>query len=45
MEKVVNKKMKIVSEVNTRDEFDEIKAIMEIFVVNNRIKQLAEMAH
>jgi len=44
MEKVVIEKMKIVSEVKTRDELDEMKSIMEIFVVNNRIKQLAEMA-
>ena len=36
--------MKIVSEVKTREEFDEMKSIMEVFVVNNRVKQLAEMA-
>jgi len=33
--------MKIVSEVNTRDELNELKAIMEVYVVNHRIKQLA----
>ncbi len=36
--------MKIVSEINSRDELDEMKSIMEIFVVNNRIKKLAELA-
>jgi hypothetical protein len=36
--------MKIVSEVRTPQELDEMKSIMEIFVVNNRIRQLAEMA-
>ena len=35
--------MKIVSEVNTRQEFDELKAVMEVFVVNHRIKQLADI--
>ncbi len=36
--------MKIVSEVNSRQEFDEMKTIMEIFVVNHRIRQLALMS-
>ncbi len=36
--------MKIVSEVRTQQEFDEMKAIMEVFVVNNRVRQLAGMA-
>ena len=36
--------MKIVSEISSRDELDEMKSIMEIFVVNNRIKQLAGRA-
>jgi len=36
--------MKIVSEISTRAELDELKSIMEIFVVNQRIKQLAEMS-
>jgi hypothetical protein len=36
--------MKIVSEIGSRDELDEMKSIMEIFVVNNRIKQLAGRA-
>jgi hypothetical protein len=34
--------MRIVSEVKTQQEFDEMKTVMEIFVVCNRIKQLAE---
>jgi hypothetical protein len=34
--------MKIVSEIKTREELDELKKIMEIFIVNNRIKQLTE---
>lgn len=36
--------MKIVSEISTRAELDELKSIMEIFVVNQRIKELAELA-
>jgi len=36
--------MKIVTEVNTQQELDEMKTVMEIFVVSNRIKQLVEMA-
>jgi len=36
--------MKIVSEVTTQQELNEIKSVMEIFIVNIRIKQLAEMA-
>ena len=36
--------MKIVTEVKTQQEFEEIKTIMEIFVVTNRIRQLAESA-
>jgi len=42
--KVVRKKMRIVSEINTKQELEDMKVIMEIFVVNNRIKQLAEIA-
>jgi hypothetical protein len=34
--------MKIVSEINNRAELDELKSVMEIFVVNHRIKKLAE---
>jgi hypothetical protein len=36
--------MKIVSEINTRQELDEMKSIMEVFVVNDRIRQLAQMS-
>lgn len=36
--------MKIVSEVKSQQEFDEMKYIMEIFVVNHRIRQLAVLA-
>jgi len=36
--------MKIVSEVGSQQELDELKAVMEIFVVNNRIKELAQSA-
>ena len=33
--------MKIASEIKTRQDLDELKTIMEIFVVNNRVKELA----
>jgi hypothetical protein len=33
--------MRIVSEVNSQKELEEIKSVMEIFVVSFRIKQLA----
>jgi len=33
--------MKIVSEVTTPQELNEMKSVMEIFIVNTRIKQLA----
>ena len=36
--------MKIVSEINTRQELDEMKSIMEVFVVNTRIRKLAQMS-
>lgn len=36
--------MRIVSEVRTQQELDEMKSVMEIFVVSNRVKQLAETA-
>jgi hypothetical protein len=41
---VVIKKMKIVSEINSKQELEEMKSVMEIFVVSFRIKQLAVMA-
>jgi len=36
--------MRIVSEINNKQELEDMKLIMEIFVVNNRIRQLAEEA-
>ncbi len=36
--------MKIVSQVTTQQEFDEMKTVMEIFIVSNRVKQLAGLA-
>lgn len=36
--------MKLVSEVKTREELDELKSVMEIFIVNNRIRELAQAA-
>jgi len=41
---MVMRKMKIVSQVTTQQEFDEMKTVLEIFVVSNRIKQLANLA-
>jgi hypothetical protein len=38
------KNMKIVSEINTRQELDELKSIMEIYVVRHRIKEIAQTA-
>lgn len=38
------KKMRMVSEVSSRQELEEMKSVMEIFIVSFRIKQLAEMA-
>lgn len=35
--------MMIVSEVTTQQELTEMKSIMEIFVVNNRVKELAQL--
>ena len=36
--------MKIASEITTRQELDDMKNVMEIFVVSYRAKQLASMA-
>ncbi len=36
--------MKIVSEIKNQQEFEEMKMVLKIFIVNDRIKQLAEMA-
>ncbi len=33
--------MRVVTEINTRQELDEMKSIMEVFVVNHRIRELA----
>jgi hypothetical protein len=38
------KDIKIISELDTKQELTDMKSIMEIFVVNNRIKQLAQQA-
>jgi len=32
--------MMVVTEINTRQELDEMKSIMEVFVVNQRIREL-----
>jgi len=34
--------MMLVTEITTKEELDEMKSIMEIFIVGNRIRQLAE---
>jgi hypothetical protein len=36
--------MKIASEIKTRQDLDELKTIMEIFVVNNRVRELADQS-
>jgi len=36
--------MKVVSEISTRQELDDLKSTMEIFIVSNRIKELAQMS-
>jgi hypothetical protein len=36
--------MKIVSEVKNQQELDELKMIMEVYVVSNRIKEIAQNA-
>jgi hypothetical protein len=33
--------MRIVSDLKSKKEFNEMKSVMEIFVVNTRIKQIA----
>ena len=40
----VIKKMKVVSEIRTQQELNELKATMEIFIVTNRIRQIAQTA-
>lgn len=36
--------MKIASEVTTRNQLNELKSVMKVFMVNNRIHQLAELS-
>ena len=36
--------MKIASEVTSRNQLDELKSVMKVFMVNNRIHQLAELS-
>jgi hypothetical protein len=36
--------MKVASEIKNREELDELKVVMEIFIVNNRIRELARSA-
>jgi len=36
--------MRIVSEVKTQQELNELKSTMEIFLVSNRIRQIAQGA-
>ena len=38
------REMLVVSQINTQQELNEMKSIMEIFVVNTRIRQLARLA-
>ncbi len=37
--------MKIASEIETKDELAELKSVMEIFMLNNRVHELAELSH
>jgi len=39
---MLDRKMMLVTEITTKEELDEMKSIMEIFIVGNRIRQLAE---
>ena len=36
--------MRIVSEIKNKQELEDMKIVMEIFIVNDRIRELAEMA-
>jgi hypothetical protein len=36
--------MKIASEINNQQELDELKSVMEIYIVSNRIRELAQLA-
>ena len=33
--------MRLVTDINTQQELEEMKSIMEVFVISNRIKQIA----
>jgi len=33
--------MNVVSEINSKQEFNEMKLVMEIFIISTRIKQIA----
>jgi len=33
--------MRVVTDINSRQELEDMKSIMEIFVISNRIKQIA----
>jgi len=37
--------MKIASEIETREELSELKSVMEIFLLNSRVHELAELSH
>ena len=39
---MLNKKMMMVTEITSKEELDEMKTILEIFVVKNRIRELAD---
>jgi len=36
--------MRIVTEIKNKQELEDMKIVMEIFIVNDRIRELAEMA-
>ena len=36
--------MRVVSDINTKQELEDMKVVMEIFVVNDRIKQLIDIS-
>jgi hypothetical protein len=36
--------MRVVSDITTKQELEEMKVVMEIFVINDRIKQLIDMS-
>ena len=36
--------MNVASDIKSRQELDELKTVMEIFVVKNRVRELAKLA-